>query len=129
MFNSKYKELSVSEKKVSDSVAIKTYVFTKETPVENFEYELTVNENGKIDRNTEQSPKLKTHKLKLYYYSYMHEKDLVSDLSDKNVLSYEDFKNSQFKSFVKVVNRASKIYIVDAERKNDYGYKVYEVRL
>lgn len=129
VFDSENNEMRVEDKKVNDSVLIKTFNLSKHLATENFKYELSVDDNGEINRNLEKKPIVKEGSVVLYHFSYMHEEDTLDNLSKGNIINYEDFINSEFKSFSKVLNSASKIYMVDLKDKDQSIYRAYEVKL
>ena len=131
LFNSEDQEMNVHEKKVGDSVKIKTFSFSKDLATENFKYALSVSENGKLNKDSSYKPKPKEAKVTLYHYSYMHNQEAVDNFSDDNVIKFEDFINSEFKSFSNILNRASKIFVVDLKnhKEGSSNYRAYEVKL
>lgn len=129
VFNSNNKEVNVVERKVNDSVLIKTFSFSKDLSVENFEYELSVDDNGKINKDSNRVPISKKGKITLYHYSYMHKEEIINDIPEDNIIYYKDFVDSEFKSFNKVLRKATKIYMIDIKDKGKYSYKAIEVRL
>ncbi|MTE26303.1 hypothetical protein [Winogradskyella ouciana] len=129
VFNSENNEMHVIDKNVNDSVLIKTFKLSKDLASENFKYELLVGDDGEIDRNLEKVPVAKKGKITLYHFSYMHGEESLDNLSDGNIINYEDFINSEFKSFSKILNSASKIYMVDLKDKDQSIYRAYEVKL
>ncbi|MFP4844868.1 hypothetical protein [Winogradskyella sp. PE311] len=131
VFNSDNQEMNVVEKNVSDSVKIRTFSFSKDLATENFKYALSVGNNGKLSKNSSVAPKSKEAKITLYHYSYIHNDIEVSDMSSDNVINYDDFINSEFKSFNTILNRASKIFVVDLKNRQEgnSNYRAYEVKL
>jgi hypothetical protein len=121
--------MTVVEKKVSDSVIIITFSFSKDLATENFKYALSIGDNGEIHRDLGITPVSKKVKITLYHYSYMHNEESIDNLSNTNTIDYEDFINSEFKSFNTILNRASKIYMVDVKDQGNALYKAYEVKL
>lgn len=121
--------MRVEDKKVNDSVMIKTFNLSKNLAEENFKYELSVNDNGEINRNQKKKPVSKKGEITLYHFSYMHDEESLDSFSSANSINYEDFINSEFKSFNKVLNSASKIFIVDLKDKDKSIYRAYEVKL
>ena len=129
VFNSNNKEVNVVERKVNDSVLIKTFSFSKDLTVENFEYELSVDDNGKINKDSNRVPISKKGKITLYHYSYIHKEETINDIPEDNIIDYKDFVNAEFKSFNKVLRKATKIYMIDIKNNGKSGYKALEVRL
>lgn len=129
VFNSENNEMRVEDKKVNDSVMIKTFNLSKNLAEENFKYELSVNDNGEINRNQKKKTVSKKGEITLYHFSYMHDEESLDSFSSANSINYEDFINSEFKSFNKVLNSASKIFIVDLKDKDKSIYRAYEVKL
>lgn len=123
-------QMDVVEKKISDTVKIKTFSFSKEISTDNFKYILSVGKNGKITKGAKPShADNKDGKITLYYYSYMHHNEILSDISKYNVIKYDEFIDSEFKSFNQILQKAKKIFIVDIkEKKNDIAsYEAFEV--
>lgn len=129
VFNSENNEMNVIDKKVNDSVLIKTFSISKDLAKENFKYALSVGENGEINRDSNKTPVSKKGKITFYYFSYMHVEETLDTLPRQNTIDYEDFMNSEFKSFSKTLNGASKIYMVDVKDRDSSIYKVYQVKL
>lgn len=129
VFNSENNEMKVEDKKVNDSVLIKTFNLSKNLATENFKYELSVDDNGEIDRNSKKKPVTRKGKITFYHYSYMHAEETLDSFTNANIINYEDFVNSEFKSFNKVLNSATKIFIVDLKDKDKTIYRAYEVKL
>ena len=128
--NSEEHQMDVVEKKISDTVEVKTFSFSKDISIDNFKYVLSVGKNGKIKKGVKPStPNKKDGKITLYYYSYMHNNETLSDISNYNVINYDDFIDSEFKSFNQILQKANKIFIVDIkEKKNDLvSYEAFEV--
>ncbi len=128
--NSEAHEMDVVEKKISDTVEVKTFSFSKDISIDNFKYILSVGKNGKIVKGVKPSQTdKKDGKITLYYYSYMHNNETLSDISNYNIINYDDFIDSEFKSFNQILQKANKIFIVDIkEKKNDLvSYEAFEV--
>lgn len=127
-FNSDKNEMSVVEKTINDSVKIKTFVFSKDIITESFKYGLVVDTNGKVNKDFKHPSTSKNVKITLYHYSYMHDDVQIKDLPQHNVILFEDFINSEFKSFNNILYRASKIFVVDIKNKLTSN-TAYEVKL
>ncbi len=130
LLNSDSKQMNVVVKKISDTVQIKTFSFSKAISAENFKYNLSIDKNGKIIKGLKKpATNKKDGKIRLHHYSYIHSAVSINDLSDYNVINYDDFMDAEFKSFSKILRKADKIYIIDMkENKEDSGgYKAYEV--
>jgi hypothetical protein len=131
VFNSDNQEMDVVEKKVSDTVKIKTFSFSKDLATENYKYALSVGNDGKVSKNTSIPTSTNEAKVTLYHYSYIHKDVAVRDMTADNVINYEDFINSEFKSFNSILNKAAKIFVVDLKHKQEGSpnYRAYEVKL
>lgn len=130
VLNSDSQQMNVAEKKINDSVKIRTYTFSKDALNAHHKYNLSVNKNGKLIKGIKQSDKnKKEERIKLHHYSYIHGEEILSDLANSNVINYDDFMNSEFKNFNSIIRNADKIYIIDMkDNKGDSGgYKAYEV--
>lgn len=130
VFNSETDQMQVSEKRMSDSIWVKTFKFIKDISTENCKPALIVDNDGKLIKQKEIKSKTKNEeRVILYHYSYRNQLVSINELNKDNIINYKDFMDSEFKSFNKVLKNASKIFIIDAKdiAENSKGYRAYEV--
>jgi len=129
-FDSSKEQMITSEKKMSDSIWVKTFNFPKDVLTENCKSALTIDSTGRlikqIDRgNTEK----KEDKIVLYHYSYRNKIVSLDQLPQSNIIEYDDFINSEFISFSKVLKNAENVYVIDSGESRDSSdsIKAYQV--
>ena len=115
---------------MSDSIWVKTFNFPKDVLTENCKSALTIDSTGRlikqIDRgNTEK----KEDKIVLYHYSYRNKIVSLDQLPQSNIIEYDDFINSEFISFSKILKNAENVYVIDSGESRDSSdsIKAYQV--
>ena len=129
-FDSSIEQMVVSEKKMSDSIWVRTYSFSKDTSDEKCKSTLQINENGElIKQDKNKKPINSEQSIILYHYSYRNKVKLLDSMPESNVIYYDDFINSEFRSFNKVLKNAEMVYIIDKgdDEKNTSKIKAYQI--
>lgn len=128
-FDSTSNQMTVSEKKMSDSIWVRTYKFSKDISQEVCKQALTVDENGALVKHKDHyNSQKKLGEITLYYYSYRNTFETLEKLPEQNTIDYNDFVNSDFKSFAKVLKNAENVYVIDNSlNKKPSGLIAYQV--
>ena len=129
-FDSSANEMIVSEKKVSDSIWVRTYEFSKDISDENCKDALWINENGEVVKESRDESKLKLEEsLILYHYSYRNRIEHLDHIQESSVIYYRDFINSEFKSFNKILKNAEKVFVIDKDeiKSGSSKIKAYQI--
>ncbi|MCA0131539.1 hypothetical protein [Winogradskyella alexanderae] len=129
-FDASKNEMIVSEKKMSDSIWVRTYKFSKDTSKESCKFALQINQEGELIKRGEANKLIKAEEtVTLYHYSYRNRVEELDKMPNKNVINYNDFINSEFKSFNKVLKNAEHIYVIDKSftSKNTGKIKAYQI--
>jgi len=129
-FDSSANEMIVSEKKVSDSIWVRTYEFSKDISDENCKDALWINENGEVVKESRDESKLKLEEsLILYHYSYRNRIEHLDHIPESSVIYYRDFINSEFKSFNKILKNAEKVFVIDKDeiKSGSSKIKAYQI--
>lgn len=124
-FDSSADEMIVSEKKVSDSIWVRTYEFSKDISDENCKDALWINEKGEVVKEKRDASKLKLKEsLILYHYSYRNRIEYLDNIPEASVIYYNDFINSEFKSFNKILKNAEKVFVIDKDEIKSESSKI-----
>ena len=129
-FDASKEQMLTSEKRMSDSIWVKTFNFSKDISSENCKYALTIDGNGKLIKENDKNGLVKKEdKIILYHYSYRNKVLSLDKLPQSNIIEYADFINSEFQSFSKILKNAEKVYIIDSSEFQDSTgiIKAYQV--
>ena len=119
-------EISVSTRKINDSITFKTFLLRKKIPKEEYKYDLFYDRDvikkgikGNIHHNT-------LGIITMFHYSLIHKKCQLNNLllQKSNIINYEIFINSRFDSFIKVIEKSDKIFIINKQKNECYEVSI-----
>lgn len=129
-FDSSKGQMIITEKKMSDSIWVKTFSFSKDVSTENCKSALTIDSNGRLIKQKDRgNAEKKEDKIILYHYSYRNKIVSLDQLPQSNIIEYDDFRNSEFISFSKILKNAENVYVIDSGESRDStnSIKAYQV--
>jgi hypothetical protein len=123
-FNFEKKEILTYEFPSSEKSKTKVFKFVKIEEIIN-NTTLEINEKGELNKILRGNTRNPCCSLTLYFNP---ERDKMRKVKGVNVIRYFDFKDTSFKSFLKILENAKKVYIIDSSQKMlDGYYNAYEV--
>lgn len=128
LFDETNENMFVDEKIINDSISIKVFTITKEIPKEKFDYVLSFDKKGFLQKGLLGASSENNHKINLIYSSQKSINDTTTITGlNKNLIDNTLILNSQFISLKSLLNKAKKIFIYIKKTENQYS--VYEVEI
>ena len=107
-FDVNKEEVIISSRKSKDSTLFKVFNFSKMIPNEKFDYTFLIDNKGNLSKGIRgNNSSFNKGEIILYHNPKIHKTINISLIDKKNIITYKEFINAEFKSFFECFERST----------------------